>query len=82
MCCEFQDFRPITTANSLAKIFEYCLLNRLELCMLSHELQFGFTSCGDCEKAVHVVMSVIEYFNEFGSSVYLSALDITKRLIN
>ena len=50
--------------------------------MLSHELQFGFTSCGDCEKAVHVVMSVIEYFNEFGSSVYLSALDITKRLIN
>ena len=25
---EFQDFRPIKTANSLGKIFEYCLLNR------------------------------------------------------
>ena len=27
---------------------------------------------------MHVVKSVIEYFNEYGSSVYLSALDITK----
>ena len=38
VCGEFQDYRPITTANSFGKIFEYCLLNRLELCILFHEL--------------------------------------------
>ena len=78
VCGEFQDFCPIINANSLDKIFEYCLLNRLELCMSFHELQYGFTSGGGCEKAVHAVWSVIEYFDEYGSSVYLLALDIIK----
>ena len=78
LCGEFQDFCAITTANSLGKIFEYCLLNRLELCSSFHELQYGFTSGGGCEKAVHAVWSVIEHVDEYGNSVYLSALDITK----
>ena len=43
-----------------------------------YELKLRFTSDIGYKKAVHVVRSVIEYFNEYGSSVYLSALDITK----
>ncbi len=31
-----------------------------------------------CDKAVHVVHSVVEYFNEYGSTVYLFAFDISK----
>jgi hypothetical protein len=78
VCGNFQDFRPVTTANTLGKIFEYCILSRLEQCYVFNDLQFGFTSGGGCEKAVHVVRSVIEYFNEYGSTVYLAALDISK----
>ena len=43
-----------------------------------HELQFEFTAGGGCEKAVFVLKSVVEYFVEHGSSVYLAALDISK----
>ena len=37
-----------------------------------------FTACGGCEKAVFVMRSIVEYFIEHGSSVYLAALDISK----
>lgn len=40
-CDIFDDFRPITTVNTLGKIFEYCLLAKLEPCLDFHELQFG-----------------------------------------
>ena len=62
----------------MCKIFEYCVLSRLKICVKFHELQFSFTTGGGCDKAVHVVRSVIEYFNEYGSTVYLSGLDISK----
>ena len=78
MCGEFEEFRPITTVNTVGKIFEYFVLSRLKMCVKFHELQFGFTTGGGCDKAEHVVCSVEEYFNEYGSTVYLSALDIFK----
>ena len=77
-CDSFDDFRPITTVNALGKIFEYCLLSKLEPCLDFHELQFGFTRGGGCVTAIHVLRTVTEYFIEHGSNVYVSALDISK----
>ena len=75
VCSEFEEFRSIITVNIVGKIFEYCVLSRLKTYIKFHELQFGFTIGGGCDKALR---SVIEYFNEYGSTVYLSALDISK----
>ena len=62
----------------MVKIVEYCVLSRLKISVKFHELQFSFTTGGGCDKAVHVVRSVVKYFNEYGSTVYQSALDISK----
>ena len=43
-----------------------------------HDLQFGFTKGGGCNKALLVFKTVVEYFNKHGRTVYVSALDLTK----
>ena len=43
-----------------------------------HDLQFGFTKGGGCDKALLVFQAVVEYFNKHGSTVYVSTLDLTK----
>ena len=74
----FGDYRPVTSFNLLAKVFEYCLFEKLSCYTKLHDLQFGFTAGGGCEKAVFELKSVFEYFVEHDSSVYLAALDISK----
>jgi hypothetical protein len=78
VCGSFGDFRPVTTVSVIAKVFEYCLVNRLSVYKRLHDLQFGFTRGGGCDKALLVFRSVVEYFNDYGSTVYVSALDLTK----
>ena len=43
-----------------------------------NKYQFGFVPVGGCDKALYVVKSVCDYYIEHGSSIYLSALDISK----
>ena len=43
-----------------------------------HELQFGFTKGGGCDKALLVFKTVIEFYNNHGSTVFVAALDLTK----
>ena len=74
----FGNYRLVTSVNVLAKVFEYCLLEKLSCYSKLHDLQFGFTAGGGCEKAVFVLKSVVEYFVKHVSSVYLAALDILK----
>ena len=48
--------------------------------LVTDELQFGFkkaTGC-QCPQAVFTLQYVVEYFNVRGSSVFATALDITK----
>jgi hypothetical protein len=74
----YQDFRPVTSVNILAKVFEYCILKKMETCFEMHDLQLGFTAGGGCDNAVFLVKSVIEYFNAYGSNVYVASLDLSK----
>jgi hypothetical protein len=71
VCSKFEDFRPVTTVNVLGKLFEYCILSKIESCLNFHELQFSFTPGGGCDKAVFGLRSVVEYFIEYGSIQYM-----------
>ena len=77
-CSTFDDFRPVTSINVLVKIFEYCLLSKVENYFVTHDLQFGFTVGGGCGNAIFILRSVVEYFAEHGNSIYMSVLDILK----
>jgi hypothetical protein len=78
VCGSFSDFRPITIVTVIAKVFEYCLTNRLSEYVKIHDLQFGFTKGGGCDRALLMFKSVVEYYNEHGSTVFAAALDLTK----
>ena len=43
-----------------------------------YELQFGFTKGGGCDKALLVFKTVVEYYNNHGSTVFVAALDLKK----
>ena len=78
VCDSFNDFRPVTTVSGIAKIFEYCLIYKLSNFMSMHELQFGFTKGGECDKTLLVFKTVVEYYNNHGCTVFVAALDLTK----
>ena len=72
------DYRPITSINVIAKVYEYTLLNIIDRFCNINDLQMGFTKGGGCDKAVFIVKSVVDYFTKYGSNVYIATLDLTK----
>ena len=46
--------------------------------MSMHELQFGFTKGGGCDKAVLAFETVFKCYNSHGSIVFVTALNLTK----
>ena len=44
----------------------------------SDPLQFGFKANSGCNNAIFSVTSVVKYFNDRKSSVYVASLDISK----
>ena len=62
----------------IAKIFEYCLINKLSNYLSVHESQFEFTKGGGCDKALLLFKTVFEYFNNHGSTVFVATLDLIK----
>ena len=52
VCGKFTDYRPVTSVSVIAKVFEYCIVKRLYMYIKLHDLQFGFTKGGGCDKAL------------------------------
>ena len=77
-CTKFEHYRPITLISNFSKILKTCFKNRYEPQHHIIDLQFGFTGGGGCSKAIFVVKSIVNYFNEHGNSIYLASLDISK----
>jgi len=72
------NYHGITLSPALSKLFELCLLLRLKDFMKTSELQFGFKENVGCMHAIYTVKSVLNYFNKQGSTVTMTALDISK----
>ena len=57
-----------------------CLFELLSCIILKYDLQFGFTPGKGCQKALQLLSTVVDHFNERGSNVYCAGLDISKAL--
>ena len=64
--------------HELQKFFKNCIVKRLRKYVKLHDLQFGFTNGDGCYKALLVFYTDVEYFNKYCSTVYVSALNLTK----
>ena len=62
----------------LSQKFLKCLLNVLTHLIMTDDLQFGFINGKECQKAILVRSTVLYYFNENGSNVFIVWLDVSK----
>ena len=74
----FEDYRPVSLINVTSKMFEVCLYNYLSHVIVTNDLQFGFTADRGCQKALMVMSTVVDYFNDKGSNVFVAGLDVSK----
>ena len=78
VCRNFDDFRPITLVNMLSKDVELLLRDKFLHAENINKHRLGFVPGGGYDKALYVVKFICDYCIEHGSSIYLSALDISK----
>ena len=72
------DFRAISINSVLAKIFEFCLLEKFKQFLSTRDQQFGFKKSHGTSCAVFTLRKVIDHYVERGSTVNICTLDISK----
>ena len=72
------NYRCITVSCVLSKLFEYCVLDKFQAVFFSSDLQFGFKAKVGCADALYTLKSVVDYYVRNGSTVTLTALDVSK----
>ena len=70
--------RPIASASIISKLFEPYLSNFSTPILASHCNQLGFVKHGGCNKAILALKTVLTYFNNNESPVFICSLDAEK----
>ena len=72
------NYRGITLSHTFSYLFEHAMLQKIDPCLLTDELQFGYKKKHSTSHAIYTVKRCVEYFCDHGSNVYASFLDCTK----
>ena len=81
-CSNTGDFRGISISPILSKVFEHCVLNRFDKFFCTSSNQYGFKKGVSCSNAVYNVRMSIDRFTNYGSTVNLCAVDLSKAFEN
>ena len=72
------NYRPIAIVMALSKIFELCIMRKVETQLITSDNQFGFKREYGTDVCLFTVKSVIKYYNLHNSLVYMCFLDTSK----
>jgi hypothetical protein len=72
------NYRGVTLSVIFAQMFENVLRMKFGSYLGSDDLQFGFKKDHSTSHAVYALKSCVDYFNERGSSVYVTFMDFSK----
>jgi exonuclease III len=81
-CNDKTNYRPVTLANVISKVFERILLNRMEPYLVSSDNQFGFKKGHGTDMCIFVLKQVLQYYIDHGSRMYVSFLDASMAFDN
>ena len=70
--------RPIAIVMALSKIFELCIMRKVETQLITSDNQFGFKREHGTDLCIFTVKSVIKYYDLHNSPVYTCFLDASK----
>ena len=76
---EFNNYRPIAIAGSLAKVHEQVLLSRLARCLWTADSQFDFKQAHATEMAILALNQTVDFYRNQDTPVYMCFLDAKKR---
>ena len=69
------NYRPITLVTATSKLFEICLLEILQMYLITHDHQFGFKTKHSADMCMFTVKSIIKYYTGHNTPVYTCFLD-------
>jgi exonuclease III len=72
------DYRGISISPVISKIFELCIVDRIDHMLITSDLQFGFKKGLGCNNAIFAARSTISYCTSNNSTVNLCSLDVAK----
>ena len=75
------NYRPIAIVMALSKIFELCIMRKVETQLITSDNQFGFKREHGTDLCIFTVKSVIKYYNLHNSPVYYVFLMLLKPMI-
>ncbi len=75
---DMNNYRGITIAPILSKIFEHALHIIFESHLVTSSYQFGFKKKSSTSHAIYCLKGTVDYYTSHGSNVYYSFLDASK----
>jgi len=72
------DYRCITVSPVISKLFEKCILQKLECFLETSHLQFGFKKRLSCSHAIYSLSSTVGHFVNNQSTVNICSIDVSK----
>ena len=72
------NYRPISVASVVAKIFERIILNRIHQYLTSNHNQFGFKAKHGTDMAIYLIKETLTKYVECNSLVFMCLLDASK----
>ena len=72
------NYRPVISSSVFLKLFEYCILEKIEDCLNFSDKQHGFKSNHSTSSACLILKETIHYYLNSNSTVYSCFLDISK----
>uniref|UniRef100_A0ABM0LYM2 RNA-directed DNA polymerase from mobile element jockey-like n=1 Tax=Saccoglossus kowalevskii TaxID=10224 RepID=A0ABM0LYM2_SACKO len=72
------NYRPVAIVTVLSKLFELCILNRIEKFIETSDFQFGFKRKHSTEMCIFVVKEIVDFYKSHNSPVFACFMDATK----
>ena len=72
------NYRPIAKASCISKVFELCILSRIEDKIAVSENQFGFKKGIGTDSCIFVLKEIINKFKRSNTNVFMAFLDASK----
>ncbi len=76
--CESNNFRPVMVSSNMLKMFEYCLLPRMNKHLKLDQHQFGYRKNTGCLNVVSVLKEIILNYTNKNTNVHTAVLDMSK----
>ena len=72
------NYRPIALVTATSKLFEMCLLEILQMYLITHDHQFGFKTKHSADMCIFTVKRIIKYYTGHNTPVYTCFPDASK----